>query len=244
MSSSDAMRGNLPAGRGALLSGVYHGVVSQNKDPDGRGRIKVRLPWLDGGDADQAQWAQMSVPMAGDKFGWYALPDVDDAVAVVFIDGDIQHPVVIGGIWSKTDAPPELNGDGKNNFRGYRSRSGHRLILDDSSQVKVVFADKTNQHMVGIGSFSSDGDGDNKCAVYKPASTGEGGIAISSMDGKVTLACPNGKLKVTANQNITISATMTVAIKAGTELKITGSLAKASSTAPAQIDGMPISIGS
>ena len=56
-----------------------------------------------------------------------------------------SQPVILGGVWSKPDFSPEPNEDGKNNFRGYRSRSGHRLILDDTDKTKVVFADKTTQ---------------------------------------------------------------------------------------------------
>ena len=52
---------------------------------------------------------------------------------------------MLGGVWSTPDFSPEPNEDGKNNFRGYRSRSGHRLILDDSGKIKVVFADKTGE---------------------------------------------------------------------------------------------------
>ena len=130
--------------------GLHYAIVCQNKDPEKLERIKVRLPWLDGGEEDQTHWAQLLTPFEGKKFGWYTLPDVDDVVVVAFIAGDMSQPVIIGGIWSKTDNSPEPNEDGKNNFRGYRSRVGHRLLLDDSSKVKVVFADKTTKNMVGV----------------------------------------------------------------------------------------------
>jgi len=34
--------------------------------------------------------------------------------------------------------------DGKNEFRGYKSRSGHRFLLDDSAKKKITLADKTD----------------------------------------------------------------------------------------------------
>ena len=123
--------------------------------------------------SDQTHWAQLLTPMEGKKFGWYTLPDIDDVVVVMFIAGDISQPVIIGGVWSKPDSSPEPNEDGKNNFRGYRSRSGHRLILDDSEKTKVVFADKTTKNMIGIGEFAKDGAGPNVCAVYKPPMSGD-----------------------------------------------------------------------
>src|SRR5215813_9182016 len=141
----------------ALQFGLHYAIVCQNKDPDNLDRIKVRLPWLDGGDTDQTHWAQLLTVMEGNKFGWYTLPDVDDVVAVMFIGGDVQQPVIIGGVWSKKDGPPEPNEDGKNNFRGYRSRCGHRLVLDDSSKTKVYIADKTAKNVLGVGQFDKDG---------------------------------------------------------------------------------------
>ena len=70
--------GPLAATGDMTLPGVYYGIVTQNKDPDNLNRIKVRLPWLDKGDVDQAHWAQLATPMEGDKFGFYTLPDIDD----------------------------------------------------------------------------------------------------------------------------------------------------------------------
>ena len=217
--------------------GLHYAVVCQNKDPDKLERVKVRLPWLDGGDADQTFWAQLLTPMEGKKFGWYTLPDIDDVVVVMFIAGDISQPVIVGGVWSKPDFAPEPNEDGKNNFRGYRSRSGHRLILDDSTKVKVVIADKTTKNMFGIGEFAKDGAGPNVCAIYKPPMSGDTGISFSTMEGKLELTCKNGKLSVQAQQNIKLNAKTTIDMKAGADFTMEGSSsAKLTSGSPSNYD--------
>ncbi len=224
--------------------GLHYGVVTQNKDSGGLNRIKVRLPWLDGGDTDQSHWAQLMTPMEGDQWGWYTLPDIDDAVIVMFVQGDMSQPVILGGAWSKADISPEPNEDGKNNFRGYRSRSGHRLLLDDTSKTKVVIADKTSSCMVGIGQFEKDGAGPNTCAVFTPPGAGKNGVAIASMQGTMEISCPNGKLSVTAEQNIQINATETIDMKAGKDLKLSGqSAASVTSGSPCNYDGSTINIG-
>jgi uncharacterized protein involved in type VI secretion and phage assembly len=187
----------------ATQYGLHYGVVAQNKDDEqGLSRIKVKLPWLDHGDTDQTHWAQLQTPMEGNKFGWYVLPDIEDAVVVMFIAGDSSQPVVLGGVWSKPDNSPEPNEDGKNNFRGYRSRSGHRLILDDTDKTKVVIADKTTKNMIGIGNFAKAGAGPNICAVYKPPMSGDTGVAVSSLEGTMEITCNEGTFKITAEQNI------------------------------------------
>ncbi len=217
--------------------GLHYAIVCQNKDPDKLERIKVRFPWLDGGDKDQTHWAQLATPMEGKKFGWYTLPDIDDVVVVMFIAGDISQPVVIGGVWSKTDNSPEPNEDGKNNFRGYRSRSGHRLLLDDSSKVKVVIADKTAKNMIGMGELDKDGAGPNVCAVYKPPMSGTTGVCFSTMEGKMEITCKDGKLSVTAKKNIKINAKTTIDVKTGGDMKLEGqSSAKCTSSSPSSYD--------
>ena len=223
--------------------GLHYGVVCQNKDPDGLNRIKVRMPWLDGGDTDQSHWAQLIVPMIGDKFGWYALPDIDDVVVIAFIAGDMSQPVIVGGVWSKTDFSPETNEDGKNNFRGYRSRTGARLILDDSDNAKVVVADKTGKNMIGIGEFATAGSGPNKCAIYKPPMSGDAGVSVSSVEGKLEITCKDGKLSMQAQQNIKINVQQDVAMKAGADLKMEGSsTAKVTSGSPSNYDASAIEI--
>jgi uncharacterized protein involved in type VI secretion and phage assembly len=223
--------------------GLHYGIVTQNKDPDKLNRIKVRLPWLDGGDTDQSHWAQYVTPMEGSKFGWYSLPDVNDVVVVAFIEGDISQPVILGGVWSKPDPSPEPNEDGKNNFRGYRSRSGHRLILDDSAKTKIVIADKTAKNVIGMGEFDTDGAGPNKCAVFKPPMSGTSGVSISTMEGKLEITCKEGKLLLDAKQNIKINAKTTIEIKAGTDIKLEGSsTAKMTSGSPSNYDAPTILI--
>lgn len=195
--------------------GLHYGVVTQNKDPDNLNRIKVRLPWLDQGDTDQSHWAQLLSPMEGNKFGWYTLPDIEDVVVVVFVAGDVSQPVIIGGVWSKPDFSPEPNEDGKNNFRGYRSRSGHRMIFDDTAKTKVVLADKTGKNLLGVGNFDKDGAGPNTCAIFKPGMAGTTGVSVSTMEGKFVVTCKGGTLKVTAGQDIKLNAKTTIDVKAG-----------------------------
>ncbi len=223
--------------------GLQYGVVVQNKDPEGLNRIKVKLPWLDQGETDQTHWAQLLTPMEGTKFGWLTLPDIDDAVVVMFIAGDSSQPVVLGGVWSSKDISPEPNEDGKNNFRGFRSRAGHRLILDDTIKTKVVLADKTAKLMIGIGTFALAGTGPNKCAVFKPPMAGETGVPISTMEGAMEIICSQGKLSVTADKAIKINAKTTIEVKASQTIDINGTAtAKLTSGQPANFDAPTIKI--
>ena len=91
-----------PARNGRIL-GVVTGVVTNNKDPDKLGRVKVRFPWLS--DTDESWWARVASPMAGKDRGVFFLPEVDDEVLVAFEHGDPRFPYVIGALWNGSTPP-------------------------------------------------------------------------------------------------------------------------------------------
>ena len=73
--------------------GVVVGTVSNNIDPLGRGRVRVRFPWFS--DLAESAWARCSTPMAGSSRGMYFLPDIGDEVLVAFEHGNFNKPVVV-----------------------------------------------------------------------------------------------------------------------------------------------------
>lgn len=227
------------------MGGIYYAIVTQNKDEKKLGRVKVRFPWMPGGDKDQSAWAHIAVPMIGDKWGTWTLPEVDDVVAVVFLAGDINHPVIIGGVWSSVDTPPETNSDGKNDFRFIKSRSGHRMLLDDSAKTKVVLTERTNNNYVGVGHYPEAGSAPNKFELKAPSAINGSptkGVAVTSMDGKINIWCPNGTLKINA-QHIEITASDKADIKSGADMTLeSGMQATVSSTGAGKYEGSNVKI--
>lgn len=126
--------------------GVAIGLVTNINDTEGLGRIKVKYPSLD--DIDESPWMRIASPMAGEKRGFYCLPEVNDEVLVAFEQGDVRRPYMLGMLWNGRDHPPEANADvvknGKVNRRIIRSRSGHEIILDDSNGAeKLIISDQS-----------------------------------------------------------------------------------------------------
>jgi phage baseplate assembly protein gpV len=207
-----------------VLAGVYAGVVTQNDDPDGPGaRVKVRFPWMPGGDTDQSHWAPVASLMAGQDFGALTLPEVGDTVFVVFLSGDPRAPVVVGGAWSEQDAPPETNEHKSNDARLIKSRSGHRLLFEDSAEVKVALEDRRGGQVAGCGSFAAGGDSPNRLELPAPKGINgqpKQGVALSSEGGTLRLHCPQGKLTIDAN-HVEITARQTIEMK-GRSLEVVG----------------------
>jgi uncharacterized protein involved in type VI secretion and phage assembly len=163
----------------SLILGVVSGVVTNNQDPDGLGRIKVKLPRISG--EDESNWARVISFMAGKDRGAFYLPEVDDEVLVAFEYGDINRPYVIGSLWNGVDTPPADNGDGENNIRVIKSRSGHLVRLDDTDGAeKIEIIDKSEKNLITI-------------------DTSENKITISS-DQDIDILAPNGKVLIDADQ--------------------------------------------
>lgn len=128
-------------GLGGRWYGVFPATVTDIKDPDGLGRVKVTLPWSadTGGDRYEG-WARVATLMGGKNRGSWFVPDVDDEVLVSFEGGDVRHPFVLGGLWNGVDTPPEtMDGAGRNYKKVLRSRNGVKVTLDDQDgQEKLI----------------------------------------------------------------------------------------------------------
>jgi phage protein D/phage baseplate assembly protein gpV len=131
-------------------SWVCVGVVTDNRDPDGYGRVKVRLPWL--GEQVETTWARLLAPMAGKGRGFFFLPEVDDEVLVAFEQGDVGRACILGAVWNGTDGPPldkAVDAQGQVVQRVIRSRAGHIILLDDTDGSEMVtIKDKSGAEIV------------------------------------------------------------------------------------------------
>lgn len=137
------------------IYGVVSAIVTDNHDPNGKARVKLKFPWLE--DQAETDWAKVTSLMAGNDRGVVFLPEKDDEVLVAFEHGDVQHPYVLGALWNSQDTPPETNGDGKNNIRKIKSRSGHVVVLDDTSGAeKIVIQDKSGSNLITIDSVKGE----------------------------------------------------------------------------------------
>jgi len=180
------------------ISGVVVGVVSNNKDDDGLGRVKVIFPWLS--ETEESQWARVATLMAGEKRGALFLPEVGDEVLVAFEQGDRDRPYVIGALWNGKDKPPKTNDNGKNNIRLIQSRSGHQITLDDTDgSEKIEITDKTGKNSIVWDAA------ENTITI-----TAEKDIVLKAPSGKISLDAKELELKSSANTTAEATGTMTV----------------------------------
>ncbi len=186
------------------LFGVYVAVVTDHQDPDGQGRVRIRLPWIDADDGGSAtSWARLSTLMAGGGRGSWFVPEIDDEVLVSFMQGDPRWPVVIGSLWNGRDQPPQSMDSG-NNLRSITSRSGHVLTFDDTAGSELVRIETQGGHRLTL----DDASGGTITLAHS------GGATIT-MDaaGKVAIDT-SGQVTITAGSTVDITASM-VNVNAG-----------------------------
>ncbi|KQR00993.1 VgrG-related protein [Deinococcus sp. Leaf326] len=147
-------RGEAGGGSGGKQPGLVIGIVTNNDDPKGMGRVKVKFPWLS--DKHESDWARVASVGGGAKRGMAWLPEVDDEVLIGFEQGDMHHPYVVGGLWNGVDALPEPNKKlvkgGKTVRRVQYSRKGHKIVLDDSDDQPGITVEDMNGNVIHIDS--------------------------------------------------------------------------------------------
>lgn len=124
-----------------LYYGIYQGIVTNLKDPEKRGRIKVKCPDVLGDDEESA-WCDPMVPVAYDNGGDFCIPAKDEAVWLMFIAGDSNRPVWLGGWWQKNMSPLGSN---------YSSVDKTRII--SYSDCTITLKEGTISINVGEGDF-------------------------------------------------------------------------------------------
>jgi uncharacterized protein involved in type VI secretion and phage assembly len=89
--------------------GKYRGTVTDNVDPEFRGRLLIMVP--DVAALIPATWAEPCVPLAGPigpPMGAYLVPPIGTGVWVEFEQGDPNYPIWVGCRWGQSGSLPPL----------------------------------------------------------------------------------------------------------------------------------------
>jgi phage baseplate assembly protein gpV len=104
-------------------------------DPDGKGRVRVKLPTY---AEVETEWMQVLTVGAGEGKGLTILPDVDDRVLVLIMPGAMSQGIVLGGLYGM-DGPPDSGVEDRSVRRfTLLTPGGQRVRLDDSNGVVYI----------------------------------------------------------------------------------------------------------
>ena len=216
------------------ISGVVTGVVTSNNDPEKLGRVQVKYPWLPKMNSSELSscWARLTFVGGGADRGIVFLPEVNDEVLLAFENGNMSSPYVLGVLYNGKDKLPKGSaelvdaGTKKVNQRVIVSRSGHKIILDDTSgKEKITIEDKTGKNKIEVDSTKNE---------FKIISEGKldlqskGDLTLTT-DGKLTLkakqdlnASTDAAMSLKAQKSVSINATQKVDIKGTQSVEVSG----------------------
>lgn len=199
---------------------VVVGLVTNNSDPDGLGRVRVRYPTL--GADHEGWWARVTAPAAGAKRGLLMTPQVGDEVLVAFEHDDEDHPYVIGSVWNGTAKPEELvHEDGS-----FALRSDKQVLIE-AAEAMTLTGDKD---------FTVSAAGN--ATLTTSERSGDGPPGNVKVDAKGNADLKSGQaMKVEAGTEATLSGSTEVKVKAGTKLTLEGGAQVAISGAQVEIKG-------
>ncbi|MFG2333302.1 VgrG-related protein [Streptomyces sp. NPDC048604] len=216
--SNRSLYGLASGGGGGLaqdrIGGLVNATVTDTRDPEERGRVKLAFPWLDGDYvSDWARTAEAGGKGGGGIFG----PEVGDEVLVGFEQGRVDRPYVLGGLYNGQDKPyahdsPLVDStSGATNRRSLVTRSGNRLELLDAA----------------------NGPSGVRLA------TGDGKLTLH-LDQKSTSVTvhSDGKVEITAKEKVAVKADSGITLDAGTgKLELSGQSVQVKAQTGVEVDG-------
>lgn len=169
-------------------------VVTDNKDPEKLGRIRVRFFWQEGGF--MSPWIRSVNPYSANGRGFYFIPEIGDEVLVEFEGGDAEKPYVVGSLYHGKNKPHEGWANNENSIKGIVTKSNLRIEFDEGKKVTTI-----------------DTPGGNKIVI----SDDEQSILLSDQNDNTVELSPNGivlnspmDIKISSEAKIIIEAQMGV----------------------------------
>ena len=195
-------------GATAFADQIVLAKVTNNKDPDGMGRVKLEYPAL--GKDMEGNWARIASPAAGKERGLMMLPVVGEEVLVAFENGDTTRPYVIGSLFNGKDTP------GKE----LAAEDGSFGLLSDK---KIITRAKEEIELEGGKTYTVKVKGDvEETFEAKMTTTITGELKIEVKQGGMTLKSTgpakmesSAKLDIKATGGVTIDGTSMVTVKGG-----------------------------
>lgn len=162
------------------------GIVTDNKDPECLGRVRVQLDLLSPGCV--SPWYPMGGRWTGGGQGLWSLPDIGTQVLVAFPDGDKSHGIVLGCLYDEKHFPPETSPEKKSDSMLLQTRN-HRIEITDDAGKEGISIESAAGKM--------------RCVLDK-----ENGIQIANELGDIKINCR--KLSVSSGNNMELAGSKKV----------------------------------
>lgn len=218
---------------------------------DVHGRIKVQFHWDREGQRNEHSTCFIRVvqPWAGNGWGVLALPRIGMEVAVTFVDGDPDRPIVTGALYNGTHKPPYPLPDErtKSTFKSQSTPGGggfNEVRFDDAAGSEEIFVHAQrdynevvlNDHTTQVGNDQSQTiegnqteniDGHQNLTVRKNRTLHVVGDFQEDVEGSETRAVTGDVTEtLSANETRQIRGNQTEAISGDFDKTVTGNVVR------------------
>jgi phage protein D len=176
------------------------GVVTNNRDPDDMGRVRVQYPSL-GPDAESA-WARVVTQSAGNARGILMLPVAGEEVLIGFEHDDTTRPYVLGSLFGGVDKPGDdllQSSDGS-----FALRSDQKVHI--ASAQDTTFNSEAGFTVEAQGDIALTANGDLAAKSQKLSLGGQTEITIEA-GTTLTLKCGPSQIQLSSG-GVTVSGPM------------------------------------
>ncbi len=229
-----------PAASGLIpgVKGLQTGIVKKiYEDPDNEFRVQVEIPIL--GADGEAVWARLSTFYAGNTFGAYFMPEVNDEVILGFMNDDPRFPIILGSVFSSSIPAPETP-DEKNTIKTLITQSKMQLKFDEEKKIitiltpggnTMVFSDEdkgitvTDQNNNKIEMNDSGIVVESQSNLTLKASQEvkiEG--ATVSVNGSQSISNTGGSVSITGDQSTSITGSASCSISSDGQMSVKGTI--------------------
>ena len=248
------------------IFGAVIGTVTNNYAQEMPGRVCVEIPTRDS-QHNELKWARVAMPSSGSTWGHYFLPEVGDQVLVVFEQGNIEKPYIIGCIPKDNNQFLTKSVDEKNTYKKiitkhgstvlftdvgddsasngekdkiaiYTPEKAHNFLMDNENKVISVF-DKEKKNIIEM--KTEAGEVLVNCEKKITMKVGDN-ITVTMSGSTGTVEIKAKKFKVSEVDGIEMEANKQFKVSAATSVMSGSSSAKISG-GPVTIEGSPIKIG-
>jgi uncharacterized protein involved in type VI secretion and phage assembly len=246
------------------IYGAVVGIVAENYSQEMPGRLCVTIPVRDS-DANRLKWAKMAMSYIGPGWGTYFLPEKGDQVLLIFEDGNIEKPFVIGCIPKDKDKFLKKSANEENQIKQIQTRNGSRITFwDDTDESgekdKITISTSNDEHHIDIDDEADKialYDKDKNCLIEMETQKGkisvhaEKKLEITVGDSiKIAMNGESGKVNIEADK-ISVSGSKGINLETDGNLKMSGrqvttegtTLVKQSSSGMLSLEGKPIKMG-
>lgn len=174
--------------------GMHRAFVSDNQDPEKRGRLKLKISSVLGDE--ESDWALPCFPFGGTpEATFFMVPETGAQVWAEFEEGDLQRPIWVGTFPQQSSDVPQEAAKSPPTTRMLRTPGGHLLQFDDKSGEEQI-----HLHHVKNGDMVIDKDGGITITDAKGAT-----VKLDANAGKVQVEDANGNVLTLDSSGVNVA---------------------------------------